>query len=360
MRRADRLFQIIQVLRRTRKPLTADAIAAELETSKRTIYRDISTLIEQRVPIRGEAGMGYILEKGFDLPPLMLTPDEIEAAVLGAQWVAAHADPVLARAAQDLMAKIADTVPERLRPFVLEPASRARPVWNREPDRIDMVRTRSNIHEGKKITLNYRDEHGRESQRTIWPIAIGYHEAVRILAAWCELRKDFRSFRTDRVVDAVYHDEKYPERRDLLHLLSGDRHLSPQGEEAHPHEDRQEDDRHAIAAPRPAKEPGDALGEGVGGFQHRRDQVLGQERRPGDEEEPGALAIRRQLLRAIVLERFRRFRAGINLVAVRYRPVRTHFDGLGGHDHREVGLLLFGGVDVNVLGFGLFVPSVIV
>ena len=130
MRRADRLFQIIQVLRRTRKPLTADAIAAELETSKRTIYRDIATLIGQRVPIRGEAGMGYILEKGFDLPPLMLTPDEIEAAVLGAQWVAGHADPVLARAAQDLMAKIADTVPERLRPFVLEPASRARPGWN--------------------------------------------------------------------------------------------------------------------------------------------------------------------------------------------------------------------------------------
>src|SRR5207237_4046103 len=86
MRRADRLFQIIQVLRRTRKPMTADAIAAELETSKRTIYRDIATLIGQRVPIRGEAGMGYILEKGFDLPPLMLTPDEIEAAVLGAQW----------------------------------------------------------------------------------------------------------------------------------------------------------------------------------------------------------------------------------------------------------------------------------
>ena len=147
MRRADRLFQIIQVLRRTRKPLTADAIAAELETSKRTIYRDIATLIGQRVPIRGEAGMGYILEKGFDLPPLMLTPDEIEAAVLGASWVSGHADPVLARAAEDLMAKIADTVPERLRPFVLEPASRARPGWNREPDRIDMVRTRAQIHE---------------------------------------------------------------------------------------------------------------------------------------------------------------------------------------------------------------------
>ena len=105
MRRADRLFQIIQVLRRSRNPLTADAIAEELETSKRTIYRDIATLIGQRVPIRGEAGMGYILEKGFDLPPLMLTPDEIEAAVLGAQWVAGHADPVLARAAEDRVAE---------------------------------------------------------------------------------------------------------------------------------------------------------------------------------------------------------------------------------------------------------------
>jgi hypothetical protein len=149
MRRADRLFQIIQVLRRTRNPLTADAIAAELETSKRTIYRDIATLIGQRVPIRGEAGMGYILEKGFDLPPLMLTPDEIEAAVLGAQWVAGHADAVLARAAEDLMSKIADTVPERLRPFVLEPASRARPAWQKEADRIDITAATANARSGR-------------------------------------------------------------------------------------------------------------------------------------------------------------------------------------------------------------------
>ena len=110
--------------------------------------------------------MGYILEKEFHLPPLMLTPDEIEACMLGASWVTGHADPALARAAQDLMAKIADTVPERLRPFVHEPASRARSAWNREPDRIDMVRTRAQIHEGKKITLNYRDEQGRDTDRT--------------------------------------------------------------------------------------------------------------------------------------------------------------------------------------------------
>jgi predicted DNA-binding transcriptional regulator YafY len=216
MRRADRLFQIIQVLRRTQKPLTADAIAAELETSKRTIYRDIATLMGQRVPIRGEAGMGYILESGFDMPPLMLTPDEIEAAVLGAQWVMGHADPALATAAKDLIAKIADTVPEKLRPFVLEPASRARPHFRGAMDAIDMVQMRAHIHAGKKVRLCYRDESGRDSERIIWPIAVGYLEAVRLLAAWCELRSDFRSFRTDRAVTAEYLDEKYPERREVL------------------------------------------------------------------------------------------------------------------------------------------------
>lgn len=216
MRRADRLFQIIQVLRRTQKPLTADAIAAELETSKRTIYRDIATLIGQRVPIRGEAGMGYILESGFDMPPLMLTPDEIEAAVLGAQWVMGHADPALATAAKDLIAKIADTVPEKLRPFVLEPASRARPVFRGAVDALDMAQMRAHIHAGKKVRLCYRDESGRDSERIIWPIAVGYLEAVRLLAAWCELRNDFRSFRTDRAVTAEYLDEKYPERREVL------------------------------------------------------------------------------------------------------------------------------------------------
>src|SRR3990167_8196599 len=102
MRRAERLFQIIQLLPRSRAPVTPDAIAAELETSKRSIYRDIAALVGQRAPIRGEAGVGYVLDDGYDMPPLMLTPDEIEAAVLGAQWVAGRGDPVLAKAAKDL------------------------------------------------------------------------------------------------------------------------------------------------------------------------------------------------------------------------------------------------------------------
>ncbi len=217
MRRADRLFQIIQIMRRARAPITADKIAEELETSKRTIYRDIATLMGQRVPIRGEAGMGYVLDQGFDLPPLMLTPDEIEAAVLGAQWVATRGDPALARAAQDLIAKIAVSVPERLRPFVLEPTGRAVPAWRQvEPDRLDMGQVRAAIRGGRKITLDYRDEQDRASQRTIWPITVGYHETVRLLVGWCELRADFRNFRTDRVAGAEFLEERYPERPAVL------------------------------------------------------------------------------------------------------------------------------------------------
>jgi predicted DNA-binding transcriptional regulator YafY len=216
MRRADRLFQIIQILRRTRRPVTADAIGRELETSKRSVYRDIATLIGQRVPIRGEAGIGYVLDGGFDLPPLMLTQDEIEAAVLGAQWVTARGDPSLARAAQDLVAKIAAAVPERLRPFVLEPAT-ATPGSDRTVrDNFDMARARAAIHAGRKVALRYCDEQNRETRRTVWPITLGYLETVRILAAWCELRGDFRHFRTDRVLEATFLDERYPARPDAL------------------------------------------------------------------------------------------------------------------------------------------------
>lgn len=216
MRRGDRLFEIIQVLRRARAPLTADAIAAELETSKRTIYRDIAALMAQRVPIRGEAGIGYVLDRGFDLPPLMLTADEIEAAVLGAHWVAARADPTLAKAARDLIAKIAATIPERLRPIVLEPASGMPPARNVVTDQLDMARVRDQIRAGRKIRLDYCDEQGRSTLRTIWPVQVAYFETTRIVAAWCELRQGFRHFRTDRVAAAEYLDERYPERPGVL------------------------------------------------------------------------------------------------------------------------------------------------
>lgn len=212
MRPADRLFQIIQILRRTSKPITADAIAAELEVSKRTVYRDIATLIGQRVPIRGEAGFGYVLDGGFDMPPLMLTSDEIEAAVLGAQWVVGRGDPALARAARDLVAKIAATVPEKLRPVVLEPAVAVPPNWDKTVELLDMARIRAWIHAGRKLTISYRDQQDRESLRTIWPFLVGYRETTRMLVSWCEIRSDFRMFRTDRITMITFCDDRYPDR----------------------------------------------------------------------------------------------------------------------------------------------------
>jgi predicted DNA-binding transcriptional regulator YafY len=216
MRRADRLFQIIQILRRGRGPHTADRIAEELETSKRTVYRDIAALLAQRVPIRGEAGVGYVLEDGFDLPPLALTPDEIEAAVLGAQWVAVHGDPVLARAAQDLRAKLMASVPERLRPLLLDPALGPSPYRHPIADPLDLAQVRVAIHAGRKLRLRYGDVGGAVTERIVWPIAIGYLDYARMLVAWCELRRDFRHFRADRVQEAVFLEDRFPERSAVL------------------------------------------------------------------------------------------------------------------------------------------------
>ncbi len=216
MRRADRLFQIIQILRRSKGPVTAEAIAEELETSKRSVYRDIAALMGQRVPIRGEAGLGYVLESGFDLPPLMLTSDEIEAAALGAQWVAGHGDAALAHAAQNLIAKITAVIPDQFRPLILDAGSRTPPGWKIPPDGIDVAQVRGWIRQGRKIAMVYCDETGRETERTVWPVLIGYMDAARTLVAWCELRRGFRTFRVDRVKSAEFLDERYPERAAVL------------------------------------------------------------------------------------------------------------------------------------------------
>lgn len=209
MRRAERLFQIIQMLRRSRRSVTASMLAEELEISKRSIYRDITDLIGQGVPIRGEAGLGYLLDRDFDMPPLMLTPDELEAAVLGAQWVADRGDAKLANAARDLIAKIATAIPERLRPFIAEPTVGVPPNNFVSVDGLDIARARQWIRKGRKIRIRYRNGATQETQRTIWPVIIGYAETVRLLAAWCELRREFRHFRTDRIIAADFLEENH-------------------------------------------------------------------------------------------------------------------------------------------------------
>jgi predicted DNA-binding transcriptional regulator YafY len=207
MRRADRLFQIIQILRRSTRPVTAAALAQELEVSKRTVYRDVADLIGQRVPIEGEAGFGYLIASDYDMPPLMLTPDEVEAVMLGAQWVAGRSDKALANAARDLIAKIAAVVPERLRPFIAEPGVGVKPTVAEPAESVDPSRLRLAIREGRKLRLRYRSGAGEETERTVWPVILGYAETTRMLVAWCELRQGFRHFRTDRLIEVVTLDE---------------------------------------------------------------------------------------------------------------------------------------------------------
>ncbi|WP_426749791.1 helix-turn-helix transcriptional regulator [Myxococcus sp. Y35] len=217
MRRADRLFEILQVLRRAKGPMTASAIAEQLETSQRTVYRDLSALMARRVPVRGEAGVGYVLERGFDLPPLMLTPSEIEAVVLGAQWVAANADMTLSAAAGDVLAKVAAIIPEHLRELVDDPVVGTPPAKQRNPDgTVDLSRLREWSRKQLKLHIHYADSEGTTSKRTVWPILVGYVTGVRVLIAWCELRQDFRIFRTERLLSVNFLDAPYPERRSVL------------------------------------------------------------------------------------------------------------------------------------------------
>ncbi|MGH6908041.1 MAG: helix-turn-helix transcriptional regulator [Aestuariivirga sp.] len=216
MRRAERLLQLIQILRRHRRPVTGGVIARELEVSLRTVYRDIAALTGDRVPIRGEAGVGYVLGEGFDLPPLMFTPDELEAVMLGLRWVARRGDTQLSRAAQDTVAKIGSVLPEKLRTFLFDAPLLAPPHFQLAEDRVDVALLRNAIREGRKIALGYRSEDGRETERVIWPIAVAYFDAQRLTIAWCELRQAFRSFRTDRMRSMAVLDEKFPVRRKVL------------------------------------------------------------------------------------------------------------------------------------------------
>lgn len=215
MRPADRLFELIEILRRARGPLTAEAIGRELEVSKRTVYRDIATLVAQRVPIEGEAGVGYVLAAGFHMPPLMLTFAEIEAAILGAQWVQTRGEHELAHAASSLIAKIRAVVPASSQPLFIEPVTSVAPVSG-PSEVLSAAEFRAAIRHRSKIWLRYADDIGQSSERVVWPLMIGYRDAGRIVAAWCELRQSFRYFRTERIVAARVLDEKIPRRMDQL------------------------------------------------------------------------------------------------------------------------------------------------
>jgi predicted DNA-binding transcriptional regulator YafY len=214
MRRADRLFLIIHALRGRRTALQARSLAATLGVSLRTVYRDVADLQLSGVPIEGEAGVGYVLRKGSDIPPLMFTADELESLVVGTRFVRAFAGDRLATGAQAALMKIEAVLPPELR----ERSSRTRiyaPVWRDAHQaafaaRIDQLHAA--IEDRCVLRLTYRDEAGRASEREIEPLCLAFWGGAWTLGTWCRLRADFRNFRPDRIDAVVDTGERFTER----------------------------------------------------------------------------------------------------------------------------------------------------
>lgn len=209
MRRADRLFQIIQFLR-TRRITTASWLAERLEVSERTIYRDIKDLMLSGVNIEGEAGIGYIVRRGFDLPPLMFSKDEISALTLGARIVESWADPSLATAAQSALSKIETVLPDELKDSSRQTRLFAPMTRIRSDVASKMAVVRAATDNRKKLILDYSDAKQQTSQRTIWPLGLFFWGAVWTIGSWCELRQSFRIFRLDRILEIETLEENFP------------------------------------------------------------------------------------------------------------------------------------------------------
>jgi predicted DNA-binding transcriptional regulator YafY len=216
MSRTERLLDLVQTLRRHRRPVSGAQLADELAVSLRTIYRDIQTLIAKGAPIEGEAGIGYVLRPGFTLPPLMFSRDEIEALILGSGMVARAADPALAKAARNALAKITAVLPVGRGDEVDATGLLAGPIKPAFADRVDLAPIRSAIRTEQKIWIAYDDEAGARTERQIWPILLTFCARVRLLAAWCELRQSYRHFRTDRIAGFAEVGQRYPKRRRAL------------------------------------------------------------------------------------------------------------------------------------------------
>lgn len=220
MRRADRLFQIVQLLRRRRTVATAKQIADKLEVSERTIYRDVRDLVLAGTPIDGEAGVGYRIRPGYDLPPLMFDREEIQALVLGARIVRQFGDPALARASDAILAKVATVLPKELEPLLADtrlfvPSTIG---GGRSADALALAREA--LTSRRRVRFRYANERGDATDRTVRPLGIFFWGRTWTLAAWCEMRIAFRNFRLDRVSDASllepFEDEPGRTLRDLL------------------------------------------------------------------------------------------------------------------------------------------------
>ncbi|NGN42742.1 YafY family transcriptional regulator [Mesorhizobium sp. CGMCC 1.15528] len=216
MRKASRLFEIIQILRLARKPVTAAQIAEQLEVTQRSIYRDVAALQAMRVPIEGGRGIGYILRPGFDLPPLMFSIEETEAIVLALALLERTGDVELKQAAKRVNQKIAAAMPAPLRQTLTGNALHAWGTVAPPPEGVDFALVRRAIRDEQKIEIRYRDEYGRATERIIRPIALIYYSEVANIVAWCELRQDLRNFRSNRVEDSALLDDFFHGEGEML------------------------------------------------------------------------------------------------------------------------------------------------
>jgi predicted DNA-binding transcriptional regulator YafY len=216
MDKTERLFALLDALRRRRSPVTAETLAQEQEVSVRTIYRDIQTLVGLGAPIAGEAGLGYVLRSGFFMPPLMFSPTELEALVLGARWVQTLPDDELGEAARAALAKIATASPDDLRARIEDTGLWPVNLGNRRGRVPVLQHARDAMRRERAVLLAYEDADGRATERTIWPLQLAYYEGKEIVAAWCCLRSDFRFFRVDRIARFDVTDAPYGRPRRAL------------------------------------------------------------------------------------------------------------------------------------------------
>lgn len=216
MNRTERLLNLLQLLRSYRYPVSGQRLAERMGISIRTVYRDIATLQAQGAEIEGEVGVGYILKPTFFLPPLMFTQTEIQALLLGTQWVSQFGDAPLSKAATGVLAKILDVLPTKIKKDANTFALRVGPPASELLTNEDLSLLRDAITNQRKMDIVYQSQDSKKSHQKIWPFTIGYFTDGRILVAWCEKHKDYRHFKTTSIVSLNVLDERYSRSKESL------------------------------------------------------------------------------------------------------------------------------------------------
>ncbi|PKV10821.1 helix-turn-helix transcriptional regulator [Xanthomonas prunicola] len=216
MSRTTRLFELLGLLRAHRLPVSAAALASELGVSQRSVYRDIDTLRALGAPLEGQAGVGYYLKPGFFLPPLAFSQEELDAVMLGLDWVRQRADPALATCGESALTKILSARKHGAGTDMAPPAILTAASTSERTDHPQTAVLRDAIRRQCKLAIGYVDAQNAPSERIVWPIALVYFDEVRVLAAWCERRVAFRHFRVDRLHVQALLEERYPQSRQAL------------------------------------------------------------------------------------------------------------------------------------------------